>query len=152
MEYGSIERELFVNASPEVVFDVVSNPEHVKEWWSDDAEFGPGPGSPGWLTFGDPAAGGDRVRFQVADAVPHTRFAFRWTHADPDAAPGNSNLVVFELTPADGGTMLRFSETGFRERGWAEAKVKEVHDDHTSGWDHFLPQLVTHAERIGADA
>ena len=29
MEYGSIEREIHVDASPEVVFEVVSRPEHI---------------------------------------------------------------------------------------------------------------------------
>ena len=33
MEYGSIEREIHVDASPEVVFDVISSPEHIREWW-----------------------------------------------------------------------------------------------------------------------
>src|SRR5215475_13538612 len=37
MEYGSIEREIHVEASPEVVFEVVSSPEHISEWWTDDA-------------------------------------------------------------------------------------------------------------------
>jgi uncharacterized protein YndB with AHSA1/START domain len=31
MEYGSIEREIHVDASPEVVFEVVSSPEHISE-------------------------------------------------------------------------------------------------------------------------
>ena len=36
MEYGSIEREFHVEASPEVVFEVISNPEHIREWWNAD--------------------------------------------------------------------------------------------------------------------
>ena len=30
MEFGTIEREVYVEASPEIVFDVVSSPEHVR--------------------------------------------------------------------------------------------------------------------------
>ena len=37
MEYGTIEREIHVQASPEVAFAVVSQPEHLREWWPDDA-------------------------------------------------------------------------------------------------------------------
>src|SRR5690349_14896127 len=33
MEFGMIEREIFVEASPEIVFDVVSSPDHLKQWW-----------------------------------------------------------------------------------------------------------------------
>jgi uncharacterized protein YndB with AHSA1/START domain len=151
MEYGTIEREMFVDASPEIVFDVVSNPEHVAQWWSDAADFPPEPGPGGWIAFGDPDQGGTRVRFTVAEASPYSRFAFRWTHADGhDAAPGNSNLVVFELEPLGTGTMVRFAESGFRERGWDEAMVRERHADHTSGWELFLPRLVAYAEGLGA--
>jgi uncharacterized protein YndB with AHSA1/START domain len=36
MEYGSIERELQIEAPPEVVFEVISTPEHIREWWGAD--------------------------------------------------------------------------------------------------------------------
>jgi uncharacterized protein YndB with AHSA1/START domain len=145
MEYGSIERQLFIDASPEIVFDVVSNPEHVREWWSDQADFG-APGEPGWIAFGDLADGGKKMQLTVADAVPYTHFSFRWTHEEGETAgPGNSNLVVFQLEPSAGGTLLRFTETGFRERGWSEARAAALHADHTSGWDYFLPRLAERA-------
>ena len=47
MEYGSIEREIRIDASPEVVFEVVSSPEHLKEWWPDEATLDPVPGGTG---------------------------------------------------------------------------------------------------------
>jgi len=58
MEFGIIEREIYVEASPEVVFDVVSSPEHLKEWWPDDARYELAPGSAGEIVFGDRDAGG----------------------------------------------------------------------------------------------
>lgn len=51
MEYGSIEREIHVDASPEVVFEVVSSPEHLKEWWPDEAEIEPAAGATGRIVF-----------------------------------------------------------------------------------------------------
>jgi uncharacterized protein YndB with AHSA1/START domain len=33
MEYGSIERKIRIDAAPEIVFDVVSDPAHVQQWW-----------------------------------------------------------------------------------------------------------------------
>lgn len=150
MDYGTIERELYIDASPEVVFEVVSSPRHIAEWWSDEAEFSLTPGDSGWVGFGA-AEEGKRERFTVAEAVPYRRFSFRWTHAEGETAvPGNSLLVVIELEPSGEGTRLRFTETGFRERGWDEAKAAAWHADHTHGWDQFLPRLVAHAERIGA--
>lgn len=149
IERRTIERELLIDAPPEVVFTVISDPAHVCEWWADDAQFAPG--EPGWLGFGDLEADGKRVRFQVADAVPHRLFSFRWTHEEGvEPGPGNSNLVVFELEPAGEGTRLVFRESGFDERGWPESKVRDVHADHTNGWDHYLARLASYAARVGA--
>jgi len=146
-EHATIERTLHIDASPEVVFSVISDPAHVREWWADEAEFAPG--EPGWLGFGDLEAGGKRVRFQVADAVPHRLFSFRWTHEEGvEPGPDNSNLVVFELEPAGDGTLLTFTESGFRERGWTEAKARAVHADHSNGWDHFLGRLADYAPGV----
>jgi uncharacterized protein YndB with AHSA1/START domain len=151
MEYGTIEREIYIEASPQIVFDVVSDPEHVREWWSDEAEFGPEPGQPGWVGFGDLTQDGKKVQLTVADAVPYTHFSFRWTHEEGHVAgEGNSNLVVFELVPSGAGTLLRFTESGFRERGWDDAKAAAVHSDHSTGWDHFLGTLTEYAPKVGA--
>ena len=67
MELGTIEREIFVEASPETVFEVVSSPEHVREWWPDDAAYDVVPGANGQITFGDPAAGGGVVGLTVLE-------------------------------------------------------------------------------------
>lgn len=148
MELGSIEREIRIEASPEVVFDVVSSPEHLKEWWSDEAEF---TGGEGRIGFDQGDAGIDWQRVTVVDAMAPRHFSFRWTHAEGEAAArGNSFLVVFELEPAGTGTLLKMTETGFRERGWAEAKAAAEHAEHVQGWDYFLPRLVSHAEQAGA--
>jgi uncharacterized protein YndB with AHSA1/START domain len=34
MDYGTIEREVRIEAPPEVVFDVITSPEHIRDWWS----------------------------------------------------------------------------------------------------------------------
>lgn len=149
MELGSIEREIRIEASPEVVFDVVSSPAHLKEWWPDEAELSPD--GTGRIGFDQGDKGMAWERFTVVDAMPPRHFSFRWTHPEGEAAaPGNSYLVVFELEPAGTGTLLKMTETGFRERGWAEAKVAAEHADHVSGWDYFLPRLVTYAAKAGA--
>ena len=153
MEHGTIEREIHIDASPEVVFDVVSNPEHVREWWPDEAEYPVVPGGTGRIAFAKGEGELSWVQFQVVDAVPSRLFSFRWTHDEGEvAAEGNSYLVVFELEPSEGGTLLRMTESGFRERGWDEAKVAAEYADHVSGWDHFLPKLPEYAARVGAGA
>ncbi|WP_354234128.1 SRPBCC family protein [Arthrobacter sp. UYEF3] len=46
MECGSIERVVHIEATPEVVYEVSSTPEHLREWWPDEAECEPVPGRP----------------------------------------------------------------------------------------------------------
>lgn len=151
MEYGSIERELHVDAAPEVVYEVISSPEHVREWWPDHAEFEAVPGATGIITFGDPAApDAMRERITVVEADPPHRFAFRWAGDEGPATDANSLLVTFDLVASGDGTLLRFSETGYRERGWEAAVLEEIYLDHARGWDHFLPRLVIYANRLVA--
>jgi uncharacterized protein YndB with AHSA1/START domain len=153
MEYGTIEREIHIDARPEIVFDVVSNPAHVSHWWPDEAEFSSVPGAPGRIGFsqGDEIVGWEQ--FTVVEAIPHRSFSFRWTHPKgSSAAPDNSYLVTFELEPAGNGTLLRLTESGFRQRGWNDAKVAAEHASHGTGWDYFLPRLPPYAVTIAASS
>ena len=150
MEYGSIERELRIDAAPEVVYEVISSPEHIREWWPDDAELDPVPGGTGTITFGDPASPDAKVeQLTVLEADSPRRFVFRWVYGEGEpAAPGKSLLVTFDLVPSGDGTLLRFEETGFRERGWEAAVLEEAYADHVSGWDHHLPNLARHVAAV----
>ena len=152
MEYDSIEREIHVEATPDVVYEVISTPEHLREWWPDEAELEPVPGATGVISFGDRSNPGAKVvPLTVMEADPPRRFSFRWAYDEGEAATStNSLLVTFELTPSGGGTLLRFTETGFRERGWEESVVEQEYREHATGWDHFLPRLVTYVARLAS--
>jgi len=149
MEFGTIEREIYVEASPEIVFDVVSSPDHLQNWWPDEAHYEPTPGSTGRIVFGDPDAGGGVAGFTVMDARPPRMFSFRWTHPIGEvAAKGNSLLVTFDLTPSGSGTLLRMTETGFREMGWEAAVLEAQYLDHSTGWDFFLPRVAPYVATL----
>jgi uncharacterized protein YndB with AHSA1/START domain len=150
VELGTIERELYIEASPEIVFRVVSDPDHVSLWWPDEARYEAVAGSAGEILFAHPD-GGKVEALTVVDVEPPTRFSFRWTHpAGEEAAEGNSLLVTFELVPRGTGTLVRFREAGFRELGWEAAVLQAHHEDHVTGWDHFLPRLVSYAATLAA--
>src|SRR5918996_2989560 len=107
MEYGSIEREIHVDASPEVVFEVVSRPEHISQWWTDDADFEATPGAVGELVWGDRA---QVAPMTVVTVEPPRLFSFRWCY--PEGKVEDSLLVTFELAPSGTGTRIRLTETG----------------------------------------
>src|ERR1700712_2257204 len=53
MEYGTIERELHIDAAPEIVFEVLSRPEHIRDWWSAETDFAPVVGAASSFTWTD---------------------------------------------------------------------------------------------------
>ncbi|WP_035848992.1 SRPBCC domain-containing protein [Kitasatospora azatica] len=152
MEYGSIERELHIDASPEVVFEVLSSPEYIRDWWSAETEFEPAAGVTGSFTWTDQDSGAqESALFTVVEADPPRTFSFRWTYDEAAVAgPGNSLLVTFELLPKGEGTTVRFRETGFRERGWEAAVLEAHYNDHRQGWDFYLPRMAATANRLAA--
>ncbi|MFP3914349.1 MAG: SRPBCC domain-containing protein [bacterium] len=152
MEYGTIEREIHVDASPEVVFEVVSRPEHIRGWWPDDARFEPVEGADGQLMWHDPDTGETTIVPMAVVAVdPPRRFAFRWCFTGPGPS-GQSLLVTFDLTPSGDGTTIRMTETGFREMGWEIAVVEDEYRDHATAWDHFIPALGEYVTRLVSTA
>lgn len=149
MEYGTINRELHIDARPEVVYEVISSADHLREWWPDDAGLDPVVGGAGWVTFGDPTSPDAKSEvLTVVEADPPRRFAFRWVYEGTSPSETNSLLVTFELSPDGDGTLLRFSESGFRERGWEAAVLEEAYRDHSRGWDEFLPRLAAYAHQL----
>lgn len=153
MEYGSIEREIHIDAAPDVVFDVITSPEHIREWWDGvDADVESIAGATGELVWGDGAAGGAMtVPITVVDAVPPRLFSFRWVHPRGEVATAtNSLLVTFELVPSGAGTVLRLTETGFREVGWEVAALEEAYREHSVGWDTYVPRIGEYVVRLAS--
>lgn len=150
MSHSTIEHEIRIAASPEIVFDVVSNPKHLACWFPDEAELEPTPGGRGVFTFQTP--GGEHVApVTVVDAQPYSLFSFRWSQdAGEEAIEGNSLLVRFVLEPVDGGTLLRMTESNFDGRGLDDARVLADYEDHTQGWNEIMPRLAPYAESLVA--
>ena len=93
---------------------------------------------------------GQDIDLAVVTAEENKSLTYRWRESGQGAIVGmEDSLVTFELTPRDGGTLLRMTETGFREMGWEVAVLEQQYRDHVSGWDHFLPRLVAYAPSVG---
>ena len=152
MEYGSIERELHVDASPEVVFEVISSPVHLQEWFPDEARMEAVPGAIGEFRFGDLTSPDVHVAaFTVVEVEAPRRFSFRWVYPEGEAAAAdNSLLVTFDLIPSGAGTTVRLTESGFREKGWEAAVLEQQYRDHSQGWDTHVPRLGEYLGRLVA--
>ncbi|GAA1607228.1 SRPBCC family protein [Kribbella hippodromi] len=139
----SIQREIQVDAGPEVVYQVISAPHHLQRWGPDRAEFEAVPGASGVVVFR--RDDGDKVEpLTIVDADPPRRFSYRWSYTGDVPTAANSLLVSFELMPVEGGTVVRFAETGYDEAGKADQTLV----NHTAGWDHYLPRLAPYAAEV----
>jgi uncharacterized protein YndB with AHSA1/START domain len=146
MEYGAIEKQIRIDASPAVVYEVVSSPEHIAQWWTDEADFEPTPGASGALIWRERAVTRPfAVQLTVVEAVPGERFSFRWVYPEGETpTPQNSMLVTFQLRPDGKGTLLTLTEEGMREQGWEAAKLDEYYRSHDDGWTRHLADLATY--------
>jgi len=146
----SVEREVFIEAAPEVVWQVLTESEHIRNWFSDEAEVDGRAGAEGTLTWKPGGRGGAReadmvVPILVVDAEPFRRFCFRWNHPEgilPDES--NSALVEFSLDEEAGGTRLRVVESGIRSvtrEGEERARYVEQHE---RGWGRHLGEMVVY--------
>ena len=54
--------------------------------------------------------------------------------------------MTFELAPSGAGTVLRLTETGFREMGWEV--LEEQYKEHVVGWDTHLAHLAEYLAQL----
>jgi uncharacterized protein YndB with AHSA1/START domain len=144
----SVEREIRIEASPEIVWAVITEPEQISRWFSDKAEIDARPGADGALTWRPGGRGGDRdldmtVPIRVVEAEPFRRFSFRWSHPDgtqPDES--NSALVEFSLVEEVDGTRLRVVESGIDAVTHDAQSRSSYREDHEQGWKRHLGEML----------
>jgi uncharacterized protein YndB with AHSA1/START domain len=138
-----VEREIYIEASPEVVWSVLTESEHIAGWFSDSAEIDLRSGGEAVFTWNE--HGPAHARIERVD--PPRLLSFRWMRAvreHPSAAEldeTNSTLVELTLHPEDGGTRLRVVEGGFRELAGSEDEIAAYAEENRQGWGHEFEEL-----------
>jgi uncharacterized protein YndB with AHSA1/START domain len=154
MSQDRIEREIVISASPQRVWQVLTEPEHVGVW------FGSGSGAgkpteidlrPGGIMLLDHGHGLFPTRFAKVDP-PHY-LSYRWASAYPGevATDDNSTLVEFFVEAEGDGTRLRVVESGFATlRIPAEQEPSAGYDSHARGWTEVAANLQRYIENLPA--
>ena len=152
MAADRVEREVLIEAPIHVVWAVISEPEHIVRWFSDEAQLDLRPGGAGiltWTVMATSQGGSYQLRFDVVEP-PH-RLTYRWIHPlGEDPRPGNSTLVEFTLSEEGTNTRLRVVEAGIQLMPWPEAEKEEFADSHGKGWARHLERLGTYAPGAAA--
>ena len=139
-----IEREILIEAPVEVVWSVVTEPEHISRWFSDAIELDLRPGGKAVLHWD----GRGPVHGRVERVEPPHLFSFRWVvQPGAELADDNSTLVEFRLREEGEATRLTVVESGFADLGGPEEDNQEAYDGHTRGWAKELGELVDYLRR-----
>jgi len=121
-----------IAAPPDRVFDAVSLPKGLDEWWTLRSNGRPEVGASYELDFG-PAY---QWRAEVTKAVPGSAFELKMTRSDND---WDGTVVGFELEPSANGTQVRFYH-----RGWPISNEHYRTSNHC--WAMYLRILRRHLE------
>ena len=93
-----VEREIVFPVEPDELWDALTSPERLEEWFANDVELDPHEGGAGRFRWND----GEERRATVREAVPGERLVLDWD---------DEGEVVLELEEVDGGTRVHVVET-----------------------------------------
>jgi uncharacterized protein YndB with AHSA1/START domain len=129
-----VERQLFIDAPPARVYELLTDVDLLREWIAPDVRAVPTPG--GHLTWRH--VNGDRVIGEYVELVPDRRivFTFGWERTAVEVPPG-STVVEIDLLPRGTGTVLHLLHHGL---------AGPMADAHAGGWDNYLARLAAVAE------
>ena len=129
-----IERVITIQAPPETVFRLLTDPVEYVRWKGRLAELEPRPGGKFRVEF---ASTKDIAAGKFVEVIPGRRVVFTWGWEGSDLVPPGASTVEIDLEREGTGTRLRLVHRGLPEGAIAS---------HAEGWDYFLPRLEDVAE------
>jgi uncharacterized protein YndB with AHSA1/START domain len=149
MPADRIEREIDIDAPIEVVWTVITEPEHINGWFTDSAELDVRPGAEG--RFGWEASATNRkmaVNVRVERVDPPHFFSFRWEYPDgEEPTEANAPLVEFSLEARGDSTRLRLVESGLEKIARSDEEREAYFASHSSGWPRIAERLSDYARK-----
>jgi uncharacterized protein YndB with AHSA1/START domain len=127
---GELVKEIWIDAAPEKVFPYLVEPELLTRWIGDESWNDPRPGGLFRLKFDSENV----VRGEFVEVDPPRRVVYSWGSEDRESLPAGSTMVTFDLEPESGGTRVRLRHS--------DLPTENEVEQHTKGWDHFLPLLA----------
>lgn len=134
----SIEREIFIDAEPERVWEAFTEAQEIVNWFALKSESKPGVG--GYIGLSWDMKSIEPGRCHIVEWDPARHLLMTWRDA-----PGGENELPIDvrLSAKDGGTLLRLVHSGFL----SDASWDEEYDAHGRGWSYELRSLKFYLER-----
>ena len=133
-ESTSVERDIEIAASPETVWELLTDQNEATRWMGQAAEFDLRPGG----LYRVEVIPGNTARGEFVEIDAPRRLVYTWgweTGGSADSVPAGSSTIEFELEPKGAGTLLRFRHT--------DLPTAESAASHTQGWNHYFERLAT---------
>jgi uncharacterized protein YndB with AHSA1/START domain len=127
---GELLKEIWIDATPEKVFPYLVEPELLTTWIGEESWNEPRPGGVFRLKFNTENV----VRGDFVEVDPPRRVVYTWGSEGRESLPAGSTTVAFDLEPENGGTRVRLRHS--------DLPTEDEVEQHTKGWDHFLPLLA----------
>jgi uncharacterized protein YndB with AHSA1/START domain len=142
-EGDTIEREIFIAASPETIFRFLVDPLLMARWFGLKHTLEAQPGG----VFAVEVGSGRIARGVFKEVVPDRRVAFTWGWDSQDSSlatlkPGES-LVEIELERRDGGTLVRLRHSRL---------PRDISGIHGDRWSYYLGKLQAATLAFGKEA
>lgn len=140
VESRAVEREIDIAASPQTIWELLTDPREAVRWMGLAADFDLRPGG----EYRVEVIPGSVARGKFVEIDPPRRLVYTWgwEGGPGSAVPPGTTTVTFELVPRGTGTLLRFRHG---DLPGSEAAAK-----HSHGWEHYLERLTLVAQ--GGDA
>ncbi|MDB5237846.1 MAG: hypothetical protein JWM46_116 [Candidatus Kaiserbacteria bacterium] len=134
-----IQKEIIINASPERVYNAITDPEKIVAWFPNAVEGSIAVGERPVFDFGEHG----KNQIYIVDAKPHEYFAYRWVpgsnHFMGDVLTVANTLVEFFITADGAGTKVVLKESGFDSLP-ADIQEKRM-SENTRGWAYMMGRL-----------
>jgi uncharacterized protein YndB with AHSA1/START domain len=125
----SVTREVVIDASPETVWEFLTDPEKITRWKGLNTSFEGRVGA-GYRTEVIP----DNIAVgEVLELDPPHRLAYSWGWEGSDLVPPGSTVVEYELLPEGDATRVRLTHR--------DLPSPESLEQHVHGWEHYLGRL-----------
>ncbi len=130
---GVVEQTIRIEARPEIVFDLLTDPRQVLRWQGLEAEID---ATPGGIYRVRMNVLGHTIRGRFLEVTPHTRVVYTWGWEVGElAVPAESSTVEITLAADGPGTLLHLLHRGLPD-------LEEVTGAHAGGWSRYLGRLA----------
>jgi uncharacterized protein YndB with AHSA1/START domain len=128
----AVEREILIAASPETVWQLLTDPDQATRWMGLAVTFDLRPGG----LYRVEVLPGRTARGEFLEIDPPRRLVHTWGWEPGSGSPVSpgSTTVEFELIPHGAGTRLRVRHHGLPN--------VEAGASHAHGWDHYFERLA----------